>query len=260
MTRQSSEPSRLTGVTVTTGPQTSRRERLRAETTREIMTIALAQMAADGPGAISLRGIAREMGMTARAIYSYFPTRDDLITALIADVSASLATALETARDAEPAADPAGRLLAWGRALRQWAVDRPQGFRLVYGDPVPGYRPPADGPAEQAARRICAGLNELVAHAGPRVQATAAGPGSDWSEFPDRYLARVRTDVPDISPAMAALALRVWGRMHGLVSLEVHGHLRPVFTDPAALYDAELRDLVRAVGAARDGRPAHPLS
>jgi len=239
-------------VTATTGPQVSRRERLRAETTCEIMTIALAQMAADGPGAISLRGIAREMGMTARAIYSYFPTRADLITALITDVSGSLADALETARDAVPATDPAGRLLAWGRALRQWALAEPQGFRLVYGDPVPGYRPPSEGPAEQAARRICAGLNELVARACPTPEETIAGV-EGWSAFPDRYLARVRTDVPDLSPAMAALALRVWGRMHGLVNLEVHGHLRAVFTDPVALYDAELRDLVRTVGAAGAG-------
>jgi AcrR family transcriptional regulator len=239
-------------VTATAGLQVRRRERLRAETTREIMTIALAQMAADGPGAISLRGIAREMGMTARAIYSYFPTRDDLITALITDVSGSLAIALEHARDAVPPADPAGRLIAWGRALREWALAEPQGFRLVYGDPVPGYRPPPGGPAEQAARRICAGLNELVARACPAAQ-DEAGADDGWSAFPDRYLARVRSDVPDLSPAVAALAVRVWGRMHGLVNLEVHGHLRAVFTDPAALYDAELRDLVRAVGAAGAG-------
>lgn len=237
-------------MTARTGPPPlRRRERLRAEATREIMTIALAQMAADGPGAISLRGIARDMGMTARAIYSYYPTRDELITALIKDVSESLAAALEDARDVVSPADPAGRLLAWGRALRQWALSEPQGFRLVYGDPVPGYRPPPEGPAEQAARRICAGLNELVAHATNPAAIASVDNETGWSAFPDRYLARVRTDVPGLSPAVAALAVRVWGRMHGLVTLEVHGHLGAVYTDPAALYEAELRDLVRAVEA-----------
>lgn len=78
------------------GAVLSRRERLRAETSLEIETIALRQLAEEGPGAISLRGIAREMGMTPRAIYSYFPTRDDLITALISGIGASLAEALET--------------------------------------------------------------------------------------------------------------------------------------------------------------------
>ncbi len=220
----------------------TRRERLRAETTREITTIALRQMAEDGPGAISLRGIAREMGMTARAIYGYFATRDELITALIGDVSASLADALEAARDAAPA-DPGSRLLAWGRALREWAVANPEGFRLVYGDPVPGYQPPGEGPADQAGRRICGGLNRLVA------EACAAAPanGFDWPDFPPDYRAKVRAEVPDLSPAVAALAVRVWGRMHGLVTLEVFGHLRAVSTDPAALYHAELLDLVNSL-------------
>ncbi|MFE2035111.1 TetR/AcrR family transcriptional regulator [Streptomyces scopuliridis] len=231
----------------TTGRPISRRERLRAEATQEITAIALRQMAADGPGAISLRGIAREMGMTPRAIYSYFATRDELITALIRDISASLADALETARDAAPAADPGRRLLAWGQALREWALANPEGFQLVYGTPVPGYQPPEDGPAEQAARRICGGLNQLVAAA-----YTPAGPpsadASDWHDFPPEYLAKVRADVLDLSPAVAALALRVWGRMHGLVTLEIHGHLRAVSHDPAALYRADMLDLVRSLG------------
>ncbi|MEU9115798.1 TetR/AcrR family transcriptional regulator [Streptomyces sp. NPDC048483] len=228
----------------------SRRERLRAETTREITAIALRQMAADGPGAISLRGIAREMGMTARALYSYFATRDDLITALISDISTSLADALEGARDAVPATDPGGRLLAWGQALREWALANPAGFRLIYGDPIPGYQPPAEGPAEQSARRICGGLNQLVAQACPLAEASTASTSAtaaDWSDFPPGYVAKVRGEVPELSPAMAALALRVWGRMHGLVTLEMFGHLSAVSHDPAGLFEAEMRDVVRGV-------------
>ncbi|WHT23634.1 TetR/AcrR family transcriptional regulator [Crossiella sp. CA-258035] len=230
---------------MTTDQPPTRRERLRAETIREITTIALAQMAEGGPGAISLRGIAREMGMTARAIYSYFPTRDDLVTALIGGLSESLAGALESARDAVPASEPGNRLLAWGEALRAWAVANPAGFRLVYGDPVPGYQPPPGGPAEQAARRICAGLNQLVAEVGrPR-----AADQVDWSAFPPGYAAKVRADVPEVSPAVVSLALRVWGRLHGLVTLEVFGHLGSVSADPAALYRADLLDLLDSVGA-----------
>ncbi|WP_344677637.1 TetR/AcrR family transcriptional regulator [Saccharopolyspora taberi] len=222
---------------------TSRRERLRAETTREIMTIALRQMAEAGPGGISLRGIAREMGMTARAIYSYFPTRDDLVTALIGDLGAALADALESARDAAPD-DPGERLLAWGDALRDWSLSNPQGFRLIYGDPVPGYRAPDDGPAAQAARRICGGLNRLVA------AACTAEPddGFAWSDFPAGYRSKIETEAGDLSPAVVALALRVWGRMHGLVSLEIHGHLSAVANDPGAIYRAELRNLVASLG------------
>ncbi|MFE0020742.1 TetR/AcrR family transcriptional regulator [Amycolatopsis sp. NPDC059021] len=232
-----------------TDHQVSRRERLRAETTREIATIALRQMAADGPGAISLRGIAREMGMTARAIYSYFATRDDLITALIGEMAASLADALEAARDVVPATDPAGRLVAWATALREWALANPEGFRLVYGDSIPGYQAPEDSPVERAALRICGGLNRLVAACADVRAAREDGVG--WPRFPEAYRAKIQGEVPGLSPEVAALALRVWGRMHGLVSLEIYGHLRPVYEDPAELYRAEMAELAESLGGSR---------
>ncbi|MGW3565994.1 TetR/AcrR family transcriptional regulator [Streptomyces sp. NPDC000941] len=225
----------------------SRRERLRTETTREIKAIALRQMAEGGPGAISLRGIAREMGMTARAIYSYFPTRDDLITALISGIAASLAEALETASNAVPDTDPGGRLLAWGRALREWALAHPESFRLFYGHPVPGYQPPEGGPVDQTARRVCRELTRLVAAAWP--QARHQQPeDTSWSDLHPDYVAKIQEDLPDVPPAAAALALRVWGRMHGLVALEIDGHIHPVAGNPAALHRAEMLDLVRSLG------------
>jgi hypothetical protein len=66
-------------------------------------------------------------------------------------------------------------------------------------------------------------------------------------------VAEVRRDFPDLPPAAVALALRMWGRMHGLVALEVYGHLRGQTTDPAKLYEAELSDLVRSLGWGRYG-------
>ncbi|WP_280419720.1 TetR/AcrR family transcriptional regulator [Nocardia carnea] len=227
----------------------SRRERLRAETSREIKTIALRQMTDAGPGAISLRGIAREMGMTARAIYSYFPTRDDLITALISEIGASLAEALETATQAVPDTDPGGRLVAWGQALREWALEHPEGFRLFYGHPIPGYQPPAGGPVDQTARRVCRSLTGLVAAVwlDGRCRRSAE---TSWSDLHPDYVAKIRKDLPDVPPAAAALALRVWGRMHGLVTLEIDGHIHAVARDPAALHHAEMLDLVKSLTVA----------
>ncbi|WET76232.1 TetR/AcrR family transcriptional regulator [Amycolatopsis sp. QT-25] len=227
----------------------TRRDRLRAETSREIMAIALRQMADAGPGAISLRGIAREMGMTARAIYSYFPTRDDLITALISGIGASLAEALENATQAVPDTDPGGRLVAWGQGLRKWALAHPEGFRLFYGHPVPGYQPPEDGPVDRTARRVCRQLTQLVAAAwlnGRNGQVDE----SSWSDLHPEYVAKIQEDLPDVPPAAAALALRVWGRMHGLVALEIDGHIHPVARNPGALHHAEMLDLVRSLGPA----------
>lgn len=225
----------------------SRRERLRLNTTREIKDIALRQLAEGGPGAISLRGIAREMGMTARAIYSYFPTRDDLITALISGIATSLAEAVESASNAVPETDPGGKLVAWGQALREWALAHPESFRLFYGHPVPGYQPPEDGPVNQTARRVCRELTRLVAATWPHARHHQPE-NTTWSDLDPDYVAKIQTDLPNVPPAAAALALRVWGRMHGLVALEIDGHIQPVASNPGALHHAEMLDLVRSLG------------
>jgi AcrR family transcriptional regulator len=226
----------------------TRRERLRAETTAEITTIAMSLLAEGGPDAISLRAIAREMGMTAGAIYDYFTTRDELITRLITDVYTSLLDAVEAARDECPPSDPGGRIRAWARAFREWALANPQGFRLVYGDPVPGYRAPENGPAAELEHRACRGLTELVGAAWPHAQGRQSGIEHRWSDFSAELTDDVRAEFPELPPAAVALALRVWGRMHGLVALEVYGHLRGQTRDPAKLYDAEMRDLVASLG------------
>jgi AcrR family transcriptional regulator len=229
-------------------PPTTRRERLRSETTREIKAIALEQMAADGPSAISLRAIARQMGMTAGAIYGYFKTRDVLISALIADVYGAVADAQEAARDAVPADDPAGRLLAVAHAYRDWAIGHPEEFRLIYGDAVAGYEPPEGGAATDAEHRACAVLTGLVAAAWPRAEPRQRGGKFAWSDFDEGFIAVIREQFPDLPPAAVALALRIWGRMHGLVALEVYGHLHPQVRDAAKLYRAEMLDLTRALG------------
>lgn len=232
-----------------------RRERIRAATAQEIKAIARRHMADHGAAELSLRAIARDMGMTAGALYSYYDTRDDLITALIADGYGSLAEALEAARDSRPADDHAGRLLAAGHAYRSWAIAHPQEFRLIFGDPIRGYRAPEGGPTEAAARRAGAVLVELVAAAWPRIRAAVPAGDHHWSDFDAGYSAWVREAFPGLPPAAVALHLRVWGRVHGLVALEVYGHLRPLLADAAKLYRAELLDLVGSLGLAAPADP-----
>ncbi|WP_307797210.1 TetR/AcrR family transcriptional regulator [Actinomadura barringtoniae] len=232
----------------------SRRERLRAQTSGEIKEIALKLMADGGPDAISLRAIAREMGMTAGAIYSYFPTRDDLVSTLIGDVYREVVGRAEAARDEVPESDPGGRIIAWGQAVREWAVANPEGFRLIYGDPVPGYRAPEDGPGKEAELRACTGLTGLVAAAWPAARSTRTarpdGRAYDWTEFDPGLVGHVRELFPDLPPAALALTLRVWGRMHGLMALEIYGHLSPLINDPATVFRDEMRDLVASLGLA----------
>ncbi|WP_040812219.1 TetR/AcrR family transcriptional regulator [Nocardia concava] len=226
----------------------TRRERRRAETTAEIKDVALRLMAEGGPGAITLRAIAREMGMTANAVYSYFPTRDELVTVLIGDVYSELADTLEAARDAVGLDDPAGRIMAWACAFRDWALQHPEGFRLIYGDPVPGYQVPEGGAAPEAEHRVCAGLTGLAAGAWPHAAPAYADNGFEWTDFDPHLVTEVRDEFPDLPPAAVAIALRIWGHLHGLVSLEILGHLRSQTTNPDKLYRNEIGHLIRALG------------
>ena len=112
--------------------------------TDEIKAVARRHLATDGAN-LSLRAVARDMGMVSSALYRYFASRDDLLTALILDAYNSLGTAVETA---DAAVTDRSRLrerwLAAGRALRGWALARPAEYALLYGSPVPGYAAPAD--------------------------------------------------------------------------------------------------------------------
>jgi AcrR family transcriptional regulator len=225
-----------------------RRERLRAETTAEIKKVALELMASGGPDAITLRAIAREMGMTANAIYGYFATRDDLVTRLINDVYTALADTVDSAWEAAPVHDPAARIEAWARAFRGWALANPEGFRLVYGDPVPGYRPPDGGAAPDAAHRVCTGITALAAAAWPHAERHYADSDFTWSDFDPGLLDKVRPAFPDLPPAAVALALRIWSHLHGLVSLEIYGHLQTQTLNPDKLFVEELAQLIRTLG------------
>jgi AcrR family transcriptional regulator len=232
------------------GAIVGRRERLRAETTAEIKKVALELMAAGGPDAITLRAIAREMGMTANAIYGYFATRDDLVTTLINDVSTALADALDAAWEATSAQDPATRIRAWAHAFRNWSLGNPQGFRLIFGDPVPGYHAPEGGPAPDAIRRICLGLSALTAAAWPHAEHLYKGSEFEWSDFDPGLLAEVRPAFPELPPAAIALTLRIRGHLHGLVSLEIYGHMRSMTLTPDKLFNEELNQLLQALALA----------
>src|SRR4030095_17139404 len=131
-----------------TAPRAPRRERVRQATVEEIKAVARAQMAAEGTAGVSLRAIAREMGMTAPALYRYFGSRDDLVTALVTDAYDALADAMEAAVAAVPAGRHADRVRAAFGAFRAWGIEHPTEFALIFGSPIPGYvAPEATRPA-----------------------------------------------------------------------------------------------------------------
>src|SRR5262245_31282308 len=136
------------------------RARARAELTIEIKEEARRQLAAEGAQRLSLRAVARELGMVSSALYRYFPSRDDLLTALIIDAYNALGESAEQAAAQAPPADFRGRWHACATAVRGWALAHPHEYALIYGSPVPGYQAPAEtiAPAGRVALVIGAVL------------------------------------------------------------------------------------------------------
>src|SRR3712207_4575855 len=100
------------------------------------------QLVADGPAALSLRAVARQVGVSVQALYHYFPSRDALVTALVTDAHHALAAAVAREAGRSAGATPKERLVAVGLAYRRWAAENRGPFLLAYGTPLPGYHAP----------------------------------------------------------------------------------------------------------------------
>jgi AcrR family transcriptional regulator len=239
---------------------TGLRARVRAELTAEIKDEARRQLAESGASGLSLRAITRALGMASSGIYRYFPSRDDLLTALIVDAYDSLGTVAEEA-DARCTRDDFGsRWAAVGRAIRGWARSHPQEYALVYGSPVPGYRAPQDtiGPAGRVTSVLAGIVNDASREGALRVGLTPPGlpplPAHVAAEA--RRLAEVA--FPGTPDEAVIRAIEAWTQLFGMVSFELFGHLEGVITDPAPIFDRALLEMGTHVGlpAPRTGTPS----
>src|SRR5262245_16505827 len=201
------------------------------------------QIAEYGAPALSLRAIARELKITAPAIYNYFPDRDALVTALIVDAFISFGDSQLEARDSLPAADLGGRFKAIGLAYRNWAHTYPQRYQLIFGTPIPGYQGPAEKIFPSSARSISALLSVVESfRAGGKLNITSS------PQVKDEYKAHYemwRTQVGEIHPLSVFVAMIIWARVHGVVSLEIQGGLPPFGKKGDALYLSELDAIAR---------------
>lgn len=224
------------------------RAKARADTTEQIKQIARSHLAQDGPN-LSLRAVARDLGVVSSAVYRYFASRDDLLTALILDGFASLGAAVEDAESVVARRDLLGRWMAVGRSTRQWSVARPHEFALLFGTPVPGYQAP-QATIEQAARTVRVAMRIL-----------ADGVARGVVELPADRLARaVRTDIEGLAalaefagvpPTLLARATGVWAQLYGVVGFELFGRFGPAITDWDAYFDHQLRSMARTLGLSR---------
>jgi AcrR family transcriptional regulator len=225
------------------GPGSTRRERARAETIGQIKRAARDQLHTVGAAQLSLRAVAGSIGMSPAGLYRYYDSRDDLLTALITDGFQALATAVETGRAQSTAVDVADRLLAGFTAFRGWATGHRQEFGLLYGDPIPGYAAPEDGATSEASHRVGAAVLTPVVEAWQvgRLRIPSPPPAPVDDAAIRRWAATLH---PDLPPVAAAVVMGGWTRLHGLVILEVFGHLRWLGPDSGPLAATQLRALV----------------
>jgi len=226
----------------------SRRDRMRDLTIAEIKATARQQMAESGTAAISLSAIARAMEISAPALYRYFASRDDLVTALIVDAFTALADAIEAAELAVQSEACGPKIQASCLAYREWAITHPVDFQLIYGNPISGYVAPADITVP-LARRPFDGLLRLFLEA---YQTGELVVPAEYAPVPAGVSAHFATWLPkaihDFPDALLCLITSGWARIHGMVMLELFEHLGPVVGDSAAFYRYELGAFLQQLG------------
>ncbi|MEH1100342.1 TetR/AcrR family transcriptional regulator [Micromonospora sp. CPCC 205561] len=222
----------------------SRRERLRTATVTEIKNGARRLLVTGGVDAISLRAIARDMGMTAPAIYRYFPSLEALVAELTGDLYDELRLRLEATRD-DAGAEPIARLLAMSRAFRAWSVGHPAEFGLVFGAPVPGRTAFVDGcvTRDRPGARFGAVFIEPILDLWRRAPFRAPPAELLRRGLGEGRLEPLRLSHGEIPVEVAYAFLAGWTRLYGLVAMEVFHQFDWAVTDAEALFELELETL-----------------
>jgi AcrR family transcriptional regulator len=235
-------------MTAQNGAPRTARERARTELTREIKEEARRQLAAAGANGLSLRAVARELGMVSSALYRYYPSRDDLLTALIIDAYDAIGAAAEQAIAAAPG--PAReRWVAASHAIRDWARAHPHEYALIYGSPVPGYQAPQAtiGPAT----RVPLALTGLLARAQADGELSAPPAGPAW---PDGELEAqaaalaAAVGLAQVPPRALVGAVLAWTQLFGMISFELFGQFVGSFEPADALFAYAVGQLAELAG------------
>lgn len=219
----------------------TRREKIRLQTHQEILDTARKQIAENGAAALSLRGIARQMGITAPALYRYFSNRDALVTELIVIAYQSLHAHLSDIRQAHREESHREQLLAIGRGYRQWGLAHPEDYALIFGTPIPGYKAPPESTLPLARSSLGVLIDVLA-------EGTTRGEFSIPETTPQ--LSDELASDPSIESNMAGIihtALDLWGHVHGLTSLELFNHLQALMKDPDEMYEISLQNKINTI-------------
>lgn len=226
----------------------TRREERRAQTVREIKELAMEQVSQGGPDALSLSGIVREMSMSPAAVYRYFANRDALLADLVVDSYNELADSLAALEGGSGSAED--HLDAVLRGTRAWALEHPNAYRLIFQTSI------GSGQELAAERTIAASSRSMSVIIGALAAITMQG---DRAPVPDASIAETaireaitkwanRSGLTQFSPEVLILGFLTWTRLHGIISLELGGHLAATGIGAAVLFEAEV-ETIRAKAA-----------
>ncbi|MEU8437020.1 TetR/AcrR family transcriptional regulator [Streptomyces sp. NPDC029216] len=224
-----------------------RRHRVREEALADAMRIARWLLVEEGPGAVTVRAVAREMGLTAPGLYRYYAGHRELVQALVSHLYEELAAALAAARERLPDGGPGPRLREVCRELRRWALAHPQEFALLFAKPVadadtaPGSA--AHDPSWRFGAVLLGLMVELWRSGTVRVP---AGLDPAWTV----QLEEVREHLSGEPVPLEVIYVFVscWARLYGTVAVEVFGHLDFALTDPEPLFEHTVGEVLTLLG------------
>jgi AcrR family transcriptional regulator len=227
-------------------PAASLRARVRAGMLEEIKKTARRHLAEHGAANLSLRAVARDVGIVSSAVYRYYASRDELLTALIVDAYNSLGEAAEAAEAPVVRADLLARYRAVSQGVRRWALANPHEYALIYGSPVPGYAAPEDTivPASRPTVVLASILADGVANGVLRVR-----PGELLAPRMQAEIGRLTEQIcPGVPAQILARGMIAWTELFGAVSFELFGRLTNVIEDRQSWFDQQVDAMARLVG------------
>ena len=229
------------------------RERARERTMAEIRELAWRQVEELGAPSLSLRAIARDLGVVSSAIYRYVPSRDDLLTALLVDGFSDLAETVEAAEAAVPPQEYRERWLTIARSMRAWALERPAAWGLLYGGPVPGYYAPQQETSPPGTRVLLRHGSVLMEALAAGVLKPRVGPAGGFEDIPDQLrpvLEGLASAYGVKAPAeVVVMGFLGWTSLLGLISAEVFEQFGPEATKVTSLMaDLQLQGIADSLG------------
>ena len=227
------------------------RAKARAAALEEIKQVARDQLAERGAAALSVRHVARDVGMCSSGVYRYFASRDELLTALIIDAYNALGAAVEVAESVVDRTDYLGRWLAAAIAIRQWAWAHPQEYGLVFGSPVPGYQAPPDTviPATRVPFVLAGILRDAFEASALVADATRVAGHSGL----DPAFTTSVSPLAGLPVELVASGVRSWSELFGLISFELYGHLMGSVLDGDTFFRIACERMAEALGIIKVG-------